>query len=605
MKYEELCKKLIELVGGKTNIESVTHCSTRLRFNLKDNNLAKGDEIRKLKDVIEVVVNPIAYQIIIGPDVPRVHQELTDMLGGQKNTKMKKKNPVKLVLDLLSATMNPILKPIMTAGMIAGALAILDLLDILPSDSGTYAILDSIRSAVFYFLPVFLAMASAKKLNVNQYMAVALAVILLSTSINGVEGLTLFGIKLQTITYANSFIPILLGVGVMAFVDKLLDKAVPKSFEYFIKPSISLIVALITTLLFFGPIGMIMSNGLSDLCNWLLETVGSWTVIALYSALQPIFVTFGANSFSIPISLNYLSSLGYDPAILVACTIANIATSGAMFGYFFKAKNTNDRQLFATAGISAAMGITEPAIFGSFIKHRKPFYAVLIAGSISGVLAGILHVHAYEMIASVPGLVTFIGDGNHMNFYFMLLVSVVAFLIAFAVCYAMGYTSEQEEAGILVKDKYNSVKIMAPVKGVAAPLSEVEDAAFSTGALGKGIAIRPIDNRIVSPVHGQVVSLFPTKHAIGIHTDDNIDILIHIGINTVQLDGKYFNLKVKQGDFVQVGDVLVEADFEAMKKEGFDTSVLMVITNSNDFLEIAAVDSKEVNEKDAVLTLEY
>lgn len=605
MKYEELCKKLIELVGGKTNIESVTHCSTRLRFNLKDNNLAKGDEIRKLKDVIEVVVNPIAYQIIIGPDVPRVHQELTDMLGGQKNTKMKKKNPVKLVLDLLSATMNPILKPIMTAGMIAGALAILDLLNILPSDSGTYAILDSIRSAVFYFLPVFLAMASAKKLNVNQYMAVALAVILLSTSINGVEGLTLFGIKLQTITYANSFIPILLGVGIMAFVDKLLDKAVPKSFEYFIKPSISLIVALITTLLFFGPIGMIMSNGLSDLCNWLLETVGSWTVIALYSALQPIFVTFGANSFSIPISLNYLSSLGYDPAILVACTIANIATSGAMFGYFFKAKNTNDRQLFATAGISAAMGITEPAIFGSFIKHRKPFYAVLIAGSISGVLAGILHVHAYEMIASVPGLVTFIGDGNHMNFYFMLLVSVVAFLIAFAVCYAMGYTSEQEEAGILMKDKYNSVKIMAPVKGVAAPLSEVEDAAFSTGALGKGIAIRPIDNRIVSPVHGQVVSLFPTKHAIGIHTDDNIDILIHIGINTVQLDGKYFNLKVKQGDFVQVGEVLVEADFEAMKKEGFDTSVLMVITNSNDFLEIAAVDSKEVNEKDAVLTLEY
>lgn len=605
MKYEELCKKLIELVGGKTNIESVTHCSTRLRFNLKDNNLAKGDEIRKLKDVIEVVVNPIAYQIIIGPDVPRVHQELTDMLGGQKNTKMKKKNPVKLVLDLLSATMNPILKPIMTAGMIAGALAILDLLNILPSDSGTYAILDSIRSAVFYFLPVFLAMASAKKLNVNQYMAVALAVILLSTSINGVEGLTLFGIKLQTITYANSFIPILLGVGVMAFVDKLLDKAVPKSFEYFIKPSISLIVALITTLLFFGPIGMIMSNGLSDLCNWLLETVGSWTVIALYSALQPIFVTFGANSFSIPISLNYLSSLGYDPAILVACTIANIATSGAMFGYFFKAKNTNDRQLFATAGISAAMGITEPAIFGSFIKHRKPFYAVLIAGSISGVLAGILHVHAYEMIASVPGLVTFIGDGNHMNFYFMLLVSVVAFLIAFAVCYAMGYTSEQEEAGILMKDKYNSVKIMAPVKGVAAPLSEVEDAAFSTGALGKGIAIRPIDNRIVSPVHGQVVSLFPTKHAIGIHTDDNIDILIHIGINTVQLDGKYFNLKVKQGDFVQVGEVLVEADFEAMKKEGFDTSVLMVITNSNDFLEIAAIDSKEVNEKDAVLTLEY
>lgn len=605
MKYEELCKRLIELVGGKTNIESVTHCSTRLRFNLKDNNLAKGDEIRKLKDVIEVVVNPIAYQIIIGPDVPRVHQELTDMLGGQKNTKMKKKNPVKLVLDLLSATMNPILKPIMTAGMIAGALAILDLLNILPSDSGTYAILDSIRSAVFYFLPVFLAMASAKKLNVNQYMAVALAVILLSTSINGVEGLTLFGIKLQTITYANSFIPILLGVGVMAFVDKLLDKAVPKSFEYFIKPSISLIVALITTLLFFGPIGMIMSNGLSDLCNWLLETVGSWTVIALYSALQPIFVMFGANSFSIPISLNYLSSLGYDPAILVACTIANIATSGAMFGYFFKAKNTNDRQLFATAGISAAMGITEPAIFGSFIKHRKPFYAVLIAGSISGVLAGILHVHAYEMIASVPGLVTFIGDGNHMNFYFMLLVSVVAFLIAFAVCYAMGYTSEQEEAGILMKDKYNSVKIMAPVKGVAAPLSEVEDAAFSTGALGKGIAIRPIDNRIVSPVHGQVVSLFPTKHAIGIHTDDNIDILIHIGINTVQLDGKYFNLKVKQGDFVQVGEVLVEADFEAMKKEGFDTSVLMVITNSNDFLEIAAVDSKEVNEKDAVLTLEY
>lgn len=605
MKYEKLCKKLIQLLGGKENIESVSHCSTRLRFNLKDNDIAKTKEIRALKDVVEVVVNPIAYQVIIGPDVPRVYSELSDLLGGTQVENQNRKNPIKWILDLLSATMNPILKPIMTAGMIAGGLAILDLIGILPADSGTYIVLDTIRSAIFYFLPVFLAMSCAKKLNVNQYMAVALAVILLSQSINGVEGLNLFGVPLQTITYANSFIPILLGVGVMAFMERILDNVVPKSFEYFIKPSISLLVALITTLFFFGPIGTILSNGLSSLCNWLLETIGSWTVIALYSALQPVFVTFGANSFSIPISLNYLSTLGYDPAILVACTISNIATAGAMFGYFFKTKNVTDKQLFLTAGVSAAMGITEPAIFGSFIKHRKPFYAVFISGAIAGVLAGILNIHAYEMIASVPGLVTFIGDANHTNFYFMLLVSLIAFVIAFIVSYILGYDADATVEGQMAQKMNNDIKIMSPVSGDVIPLSRVEDAAFSTGALGKGIAIKPENDLVVSPVSGKIVSLFPTMHAVGIHTDDNIDILLHVGINTVQLEGKYFHALIKQGDHVEVGDPIIEVDFEALQKEGYDTSVMLVITNSSDFSEMMITQHKKVNFKEELLTLQF
>ncbi|HBF4081300.1 beta-glucoside-specific PTS transporter subunit IIABC [Clostridioides difficile] len=608
MKYKDLNENIIKLIGGKENIKSVAHCVTRLRLTLNDRSIAQTEEIKKLKGVIDVVSNDVAYQIIIGTHVVDVYNEFMSMIGlssSESSVKGEGKKEIRgikgifnSIFVVVSETMTSVIEVLLAAGILASILALLNMSGILQSDSPTYQILDTLRSATFHFLPVLIAIASAKRLNVNPYIAVVLAVTLLSSSIDGVEGLSLFGINLQATTYANSFIPILLGVWSMGIIIGGLKKILPKALHYFLVPVLSLIITLSVTLTIFGPIGMWIGDGLNYACMFLIDTLGNWSVVALYAALQPLLIVFGAANFTMPISLNSVTTLGYDPIFMGAATISDIAVCGAMFGYFLKTRNKEQKQLFGTVSFSALMGVTEPSVFGVFMKYRRPFVAVMIGGGIGGLIAGLAQVKTYGMVWGLAALPTYLVGGEVSNFTFMIIGVVVSFAAATVASYLLGIPSDEKEEVkddnekelelIINENNSRTISIGNVAKGQVIALGEVNDKAFSSGALGKGVGVIPSESKstVISPVDGTITIVFPTKHAYGIVTDEGLEILIHIGIDTVNLDGKFFESLVTQNQRVKKGDALAVFESDKIIEEGFDSTIIIVVTNTSDYLDV-------------------
>lgn len=613
MKYKEFNENIIKYVGGKENIQAVVHCMTRLRFTLKDRNKANTAALKDLDGVIDVVSNNVAYQIIIGTHVVDVYDELIDLLGISDNDKEEvhkvKKNWIKAVLDVVSESMTPILEPIICAGLLAAFLSIISLTGLISPNSPTYQIFDALRVSVFYFLPILMAMSSAKRLGASPYLAVALAATILSESINGVKGLNLFGIPLPQITYANSFIPILLAVWFMGYVTKFMKRIVPNALQYFMTPLLIMLITLPATLLVFGPLGYYLGEGIIAFFNLLMKYVGSWFVMMLYSALQPFIVMLGAGNFIMPVVASLISANGYDPAFISSCTISDIAVGGSMLGYFLRTRNRKQKQLFGTVTLSAILGVTEPAIYGVFVKYRRPFIAVMIGGGLGGLFAGLTGVKAYSIAWGLFGLPAYIGKGHFMNLWLMVASVIISFVGAAIAAFLLGVPAEDSAEEVpgnvenAVASKLQTVSLSSVVKGDLVQLAEVGDAAFSTGAMGKGIGIKPIDDHIHAPIDGKVTAIFPTKHAIGITGSNGIEILIHIGIDTVELEGKYFALQVKEGETVSQGDVLAVVDFSKVVEAGYDPTVMVIITNTNDFLDVIPNVNQIVTDKDQMLNV--
>ncbi|MFS0996792.1 PTS beta-glucoside transporter subunit IIBCA [Enterococcus gallinarum] len=611
--YHDFNEQIIKLVGGKANIQAVVHCMTRLRFTLKDRSKADTKKLQVLEGVIDVVSNNVAYQIIVGTHVNDVYKDLIDQLGmsGDEADQPKtKKNPIKAMLDVISESMNPILEPIICAGLLAAFLSIISLTGLISTDSSTYQIFDALRSAVFYFLPILMAMSCAKRLGASPYLAVALAATILSEPINNVSGLSLFGIGLPQITYSNSFIPILLAVWFMGYVTKFAKKVIPKSLQYFMSPLVIMLITLPATLLVFGPLGFYIGEGIIGFFNLLMDTIGSWFVMMLYSALQPFIIMLGAGNFIMPVVASLIAANGYDPAFISSCTISDIAVGGAMLGYFLRARNLKQKQLFGTVTLSAILGVTEPAIYGVFVKFRRPFIAVMIGGGLGGLFAGLTGVKAYSIAWGLFGLPAYIGEGDFMNLWLMVAAVAISFIGATIAAYMLGIPVESDEVPA-VKEKeqpvssemIRSTALKSVVEGEVVPLNEINDQAFSTGALGKGIGIKPISHVIHSPIDGEVLTVFPTKHAIGLRSDQGVEVLIHIGIDTVSLEGKYFTMNVKQGDRVRTGQPIGEVDFEKVREAGYDPTTIVVITNTNDFLDVIPTSNNQLVKSDDLLNI--
>ncbi|MFB5516646.1 PTS beta-glucoside transporter subunit IIBCA [Enterococcus gallinarum] len=611
--YHDFNEQIIKLVGGKANIQAVVHCMTRLRFTLKDRSKADTKKLQELEGVIDVVSNNVAYQIIVRTHVNDVYKDLIDQLGmsGDEADQPKtKKNPIKAMLDVISESMNPILEPIICAGLLAAFLSIISLTGLISTDSSTYQIFDALRSAVFYFLPILMAMSCAKRLGASLYLAVALAATILSEPINNVSGLSLFGIGLPQITYSNSFIPILLAVWFMGYVTKFAKKVIPKSLQYFMSPLVIMLITLPATLLVFGPLGFYIGEGIIGFFNLLMDTIGSWFVMMLYSALQPFIIMLGAGNFIMPVVASLIAANGYDPAFISSCTISDIAVGGAMLGYFLRARNLKQKQLFGTVTLSAILGVTEPAIYGVFVKFRRPFIAVMIGGGLGGLFAGLTGVKAYSIAWGLFGLPAYIGEGDFMNLWLMVAAVAISFIGATIAAYMLGIPVESDEVPA-VKEKeqpvssemIRSTALKSVVEGEVVPLNEINDQAFSTGALGKGIGIKPISHVIHSPIDGEVLTVFPTKHAIGLRSDQGVEVLIHIGIDTVSLEGKYFTMNVKQGDRVRTGQPIGEVDFEKVREAGYDPTTIVVITNTNDFLDVIPTSNNQLVKSDDLLNI--
>ena len=621
MNYENLAKEILKNVGGQENVSNLTHCATRLRFNLKDVSKANTETIKKTKGVMGVVDKGGQYQVIIGNDVNHVCKEIMKIANIEGNSESKEvddRKTVAKVIDTITGIFTPILPAITAAGMMKAVLALLTAFKLISTDSQSYQIFNFMADAAFYFLPIFLANSAAKKFKCNPYLAMMLGGILLHptfvTMVNTAketgESLSIFGLPITLASYSSSVLPIILGVWFMSYVEPIADKISPKAIKFFTKPLITAVVSGIVILVVIGPIGYIVSDKVG-LGIKTLESYASWLVPTLLGGLTPLLVMTGTHYGLIPIGINNRMTMGYDTIIYPGMLASNVSQGGAALAVAIKSKNKEIKQLASSAGITAVCGITEPALYGVNLRFKTPLYASMIGGAVGGLFLGLFRVSNYS--GGSPGFLTlpsYIGGESMMNFVYACIGAVISVVVAFVaglILYKDKVEAiEDENLEEVAVDKaplMNKITISSPLKGEVVPLTEVKDETFASEMMGKGIAINPTEGKVVSPINGTVQMIFKTKHAIGLKSEDGAEILIHIGMDTVQLDGKYFTAHVKDGDKVKVGDTLVEFDMDAIKKEGYELVTPVIITNTMDYLEIVPKEIKSVNAGEDIITI--
>ena len=614
MDYKSLAEMILQNVGGSGNVSGLTHCATRLRFNLKDESKANTDVLKKTKGVMGVVSSGGQYQIIIGSDVASVYRPLSEMceIKDSKNDKGEKKPWYATAIDTLSGIFTPILPALTASGMLKAVLSLLVAFKLVDSGSQSYQVINFMADATFYFLPILLANSAAKKFKCNPYLAMMLGGMLLhpnfvnmvAASKESGEAIRLFMIPIYNAGYSSSVIPIILSVWFMSVVEPVADRISPKAIKFFSKPLITALLTGVVTLSVLGPAGYIISNYLADFLRS-MEAYG-WLVSMVLGALFPLLVMTGTHYAIVPVGINNRMTMGYDSLVYPNNLASNIAQGAATLAVAFKSKVEETKQLAYSAGITAVCGITEPALFGINVPKRTPLYSAMAGGAAGGLFVGLMHVKNYS--GGSPGLLTlpsYIGGDSLKDLYFAVIGSAIAFAVAFVISYvlykdttteALPEASPEKKAG-----SANAATICAPVTGKAVALKEVSDPTFGEEILGKGIAIIPADGHVVSPINGTVVTVFETLHAIGLKSDDGVEVLIHIGLDTVKLKGKHFTARAKSGDKVTVGTPLVDFDVEKVKEEGYDVITPVIISNTFEYGDVLGVTDQEVKAGDSVI----
>ena len=588
--YPKLAKDILENVGGKDNVTFVMHCATRLRFQLKDMNKPNTEKIKKLNGVIDVIVQNGQYQVCIGPDVAKVFEQV-NKLGDFSEVKepetKEKKKPIDAFFEVVSGIFTPIVPILMAAGMVGALLTVLDLTDILPSTSPTYYVWNIIKEAGFYFLPIYVAYTASKKLAASPFLSMLLAGVLLHPNLNnfkslGVEQLSFFGIGIKNVTYSQTILPIILTVWLESYVEKFFNKILPDIVKAFGVPMLSMMVTVPIMLIVIGPAGSVVADYLSGFVLWLGDHLG-FLAVGIIAGLTPIMIATGTHSFAFPVIVSTLAMNGFEGLIVPAMLAENLAMAGAAFAVGFKAKDKDTKAEANAAVLSACLGISEPAMYGINLPRKTPFYASIIGSAIGGIVAGLLGVKFYSIAsASFVGLPATIGDGSMMGVVWALVTIAVSFVAAFVATNMMGVKEKEDQQ----ETKATSVEIVAPLEGKVIDLSEVKDATFASGAMGKGCAIVPSVGEVVAPFDGNVEMVFNTKHAIGLKSSDGVEVLIHIGMDTVNLQGKYFEVVKEAGQPMKAEDVLVKFDMEAIQKEGYDVTTPIIVTNSADYTDV-------------------
>ncbi|MEN1987618.1 beta-glucoside-specific PTS transporter subunit IIABC [Paenibacillus hubeiensis] len=628
MDKQQLSKEILKLVGGEENIDQVTHCMTRLRFNLNDNKKADKATLKNTPGVMGVMENGGQFQVIIGNDVPVVYNALVSNMskaptgeGASTGTK-KKRNPVSALFDFIAGMFTPILPAITGAGMIKGIVAILVALGWMSDSSSTYIILSAIGDGAFYFLPIILAVSAAKKLGSNMFIGAALGAGIMHPTITALlaNGDSSFaGIKVVAATYSSTVIPIVIAIWIASYVEKAVDRITHASLKLIVVPTVTLLIMVPLTLIAIGPLGSIIGNGLSGGISWLFDNMSIVASILIGGTMSLLIIT-GMHYALTPIVIGSITSLGYD-FIIPLMFVANWAQAGGALGVGFRAKNLQSKSLAFSTGLTAIMGITEPAMYGVNMKYKKPFIAALLGGAIGGAFMGIFHVKAYVItgLVGLPGVAAFISPAIST-----LILAIVGGLIAMAaaalITYILGIkeedapaaapaapvadnsTSSAPAAVVEAPSTVQAAQIFSPMDGEVKSLSEVPDPAFSEEIMGKGFAIQPAGSRAVSPVNGTVFSLSKSGHAIGLVSDEGAEMLIHIGIDTVKLKGQFFTPKVQAGVKVTVGDVLMEFDREEIEKAGYNTITPVIITNMHQYSTIESAGRTMIKEKELIYT---
>ncbi len=604
MNFDNLSNEIIKYIGGEENILGLTHCATRLRFTLKDDGMADKDKIKAIKGVLGVAQNGGQFQIIIGNEVPKAYASIHSKLHISDVGKTQPEN-VKLsekLFDFIASIFTPILPAIIGAGLVKSVLALAVLLG-LSTQSNTYYFINIIGDAPLYFLPMMLAVTASKKLGCNPYMAVAITGALLHPNYNAlitdaynIHFSSLFGIPVTLASYGSSVIPVLLMVFLLKYVDQFLDRIIPKMIKFFFKPLLTLLIVASITFIVLGPIGFVVGVGISTALNFLSAHVG-WLVPTIIGAIFPLMVTTGMHYGIVPFMIQSIGAQGFEQICGPGNLPSNIAQGAASLAVAFKTKKEDLKQIALSSGLTAVLGVTEPALFSVTLKYKKVLACVMIGGGLGGLYAGIMDVKCFSFCS--PGLlsmVAYIGNDGWGNLINACISMAIAFVATFILVWTWGYQDSKES-------NEKEIIISSPVKGKVVPLSEVPDETFSQEMLGKGVAIIPEQNQFYAPVSGEVSVVFPTGHAIGLTSEDGTELLIHIGLDTVQLNGDGFHVKVQQGQKIKQGDLLVEVDIDAIKEKGYSVITPILVTNPDQYQEIEKLKVGSSEAKEGLLKL--
>ncbi len=606
MNVKETATAIVELIGGKENIAHLEHCSTRLRFTLKDNSRVQKDALEKVDGVIGVRQN-VQCQVIIGNDVVEVYDEVMNVLGheltadGGSETKQKQSWGA-VLLDFIISIFQPLIPAVAGGGVLKSLLLLASVTGLMDNTSQTYQILNLIGGAPLYFLPILVAITTANKLKVNQLVAVSAvgALILPGLTTLLTDGAAFMGFGLQNIAYASQVFPAILTVLFYAQIEKLFTRISPKPIRIFFVPMMSLVITVPVALLILGPLGFEVGTIFSAAIIWLYAHLG-WVATGILAAVLPLMVVTGMHKAMIPYAVSSMSEMGAELLYLPASLAHNIAEAGACFAVSVRTKDQKLRSTAVSAGISALFGITEPALYGVTILHKRVLYGVMASSLVGGAVAGLFAIKAFALVG--PGLASitmFVDEANPMNLVWALVTLGVSFAVSFVLVLFL-FKDKVVENKTTVADPKAEV-LSKPVDGQVVALSEVNDEVFSSGMIGEGFGIIPTSGELIAPEDGEITMLFETNHAIGLKTRNGAELLFHIGLDTVQLEGKHFTPYVKAGDQVKQGQPLIQFDLDAIKAAGFDPIVICVVTNQENFT-VKTIESTDEHSDQGVLSI--
>lgn len=607
--YQKTARELVKELGGNENITNVTHCATRLRFILKDESIVDSAKVSKIQGVITTIQAGGQYQVVIGNHVKDAFEYVMQLVtidekqtGGAKQ----KVGVLSKLVDVISAIFAPFLYTLAACGILQGILGIFVALDAIDTTGGTYQILNFISWTAFTFLPVLIAVTASKKFNVNTYVALVIACALVCPDyinmVNAGEPVYFLGMKVQLLSYTSSVIPIILAIWVASYVQKFLDKYLPIVVRNLFSPMFTIVIMVPLTLLAFGPVGSTVGNAIGGIYSYFYE-LSPIVAGMIVGGFWEVLVIFGVHWGITPVTVGNYANLGYDTFTGLQAS-AVFSQAGAALGVFFKTRDKDMKGVSLSAAITGLFGITEPAIYGVNLRLKKPMICGCIAGAVGGAVAG--GFHAVSWGYNMPGIATLPAyfKAGHMTQFIGLLISVlVSFILGMILTMIVGFKEDVEpeaveEAGEMEETTAEktigeeTVKLASPVKGMVMPISQVKDEAFASKAMGDGVGILPEEGKLYAPFDGSADVVFPTGHAVGMTGENGFEILLHIGIDTVQLDGKGFKTYINQGDQVKKGDLLVEFDQELIEKEGYDTTVIYIVTNMDDVKGLETVSGK-------------
>ena len=625
-KYENLAKEILENVGGKENINSLTHCVTRLRFRLKDESKANDEALKNNPGVVTVMKSAGQYQVVIGNHVPLVYADVCELAGISNGTQqVEEEAPQGLfnkLIDIISGCFQPILGPLCAAGIIKGLNALLVfILGSSFNNSGTYMILNAIGDSIFNFLPIILGYTAAKKFNVNVIVGMIIGATLCYPTIQtdtlsaagkaigtlpfiGSYYTKFIGIPFVSGNYTSTVVPVICIVALAAQIQKIAKKFVPEMLQNFFVPFFVLIISLPIGLLVIGPVVSLLTTVLSNMFAGLYAFSPIVTAFVI-GALWQCLVIFGLHWALVPMAMVNIGNLGYD-TILPGMLGTTFAATGVLAAMYLKLKDENKKALAIPGVISAFCGVTEPAIYGFLLPEKTPFVFSCIGGAVGGAIMGTVAVKQYVIGGlGIFSVVNFISPkGNATGMIISLIAGAVSLVVGFVLTMIFYKTNDQQVENKEVT-KLEEETILAPIKGEVKPIEESSDAAFASGALGKGVVILPEQGKVYAPVTGTVTVLFPSLHAIGITSDAGIELLIHIGINTVQLNGEGFTAHIKQGDQIKQGQLLVEFDMNKIKEAGYSLETPVLVTNYADLKEVKNTNASSVQLQETLIEVKY